>query len=113
MTKPKRHMYRIQYLNDSYQIVEWTKDEFKQVGEDMRAGFDIVALEDGIFRVRDVRAIVYLPPVPEKEPPTQQEVDDMQEKAKKQFEEWGFVDQATMEWLVENGIMDMGGDENG
>jgi hypothetical protein len=38
MTKPKKHDYRIQYIDNTYQVVEWSKPEFQAVGEAMEKG---------------------------------------------------------------------------
>jgi hypothetical protein len=57
-------------------------------------GDNAIVLSDGIFVLRDIRAIVLVPEiVQEKEP----------EDANK-LTEWGFVDQETAEWLRANGV---------
>jgi hypothetical protein len=100
MTKPKRYDYRIQYVDNTYQVVEWSKPEFQQVGQAMEEDKVAVMLEDGIFKVTHIRAIVYLPPVPEMTPEEQ--------KAKEEddagLSEWGFVDPDVQQWLKTQGI---------
>jgi hypothetical protein len=59
-----------------------------------------VMLDEGIFRIKDIRAIVFLPPVPLLTPEEQ--------KAKEEDEaglsEWGFVDPDVQAWLKQQGI---------
>lgn len=89
--------YQIQYTDNSYRMVDWTKDEFNKVGRSIMTNDNAVVLDDGIFALRDVRAIVYFPPLEEEQPQEESELTD-----------WGFVDQQTAEWLRANGI-DLGG----
>lgn len=101
MTKAKDFQYRIQYIDNTYQIVDWTKDEFKSVGRSMAEGKQVVVLDDQVFRLHDIRAIVFLPE------PKQEAVRTKDEKiadAENQMTEWGFVDQETAEWLRAQGI---------
>ena len=100
MTNPKKYDYRIQYIDNTYQVVDWSKPEFKQVGKAMEDGKTAVLLEEGIFKLSDIRAIVYLPPVPVLTPEEQ--------KAKEEDEagmsEWGFTDPDVQKWLKDNGF---------
>jgi hypothetical protein len=100
MTKPKKHDYRIQYVDNTYQVVEWSKPEFQAVGNAMANDDCAVVLDEGIFRIKDIRAIVFLPPVPVLTPEEQ--------KAKEEDEaglsEWGFVDPDVQQWLKDQGI---------
>lgn len=103
MAKPKKYTYRIQYVDNTYQIVEWTKAEFEQVGMDLNTERIMIIVGDEMFRSSDIRAIVFLPPIPE---PTKEE---KQAEAEKQLSEWGFVDPETAQWLKDNGINIGGG----
>lgn len=98
MTKPKKHMYRIQYIDNTYQIVDWSKTEFKAVGDSMIEGKIAVMLDEGIFRLSDVRAVVFLPPPPEK---TEAEKAAEEDQA---LTEWGFADPDVQQWLRDHGI---------
>jgi hypothetical protein len=62
---------------------------------------------EDVFRTTDIRAIVYLPPVPV---PTEAEIKAEQEKQAK--EEWDFVDAQTKKWLKEQGILPTTGGAN-
>lgn len=108
MTKAKKFMYRIQYNDNTYQVVDWTKYEFEKVGEYMEAEAKAIKLEEGLFRLTDVRAVIFFPPPP---PPTEKEKLKMKEYGESQLSEWGFVDQETAEWLKANGIDLQGGDK--
>lgn len=98
ITKPKKLDYRIQYVDNTYQLVQWTQKEFKEVGMAMGEGKLVGLLDDGLFRLDHIRAIVFLPPVPE---PTEEEKKVQEEE---QLTEWGFVDAESARWLKENGI---------
>lgn len=88
-------MYQIQYTDNTYRMVDWTKQEFDFIGAGMVAGKTTVVLDDGIFSLVHIRAIVFIPPVVEPEVPEgENELDD----------EWGFVDRETAEWLKIQGI---------
>jgi hypothetical protein len=91
----EKNMYQIQYTDNTYRMVDWTKEEFKQVGRDMENEDKVSILNDGIFSLVHIRAIVFIPPVVEPEiPEGENELDD----------EWGFVDRETAEWLKIQGI---------
>jgi hypothetical protein len=100
MTKPKKHDYRIQYIDNTYQVVEWSKPEFQEVGKAMINNESAVLLEEGIFKIDHIRAIVFLPPVPVLTPEEQ--------KAKEEddagLSEWGFVDPDVQQWLKSQGF---------
>lgn len=95
MTAPKKYQYRIQYVDNTYQMVDWTKAEYKLVGEAIIDSKPAVMLDEGIFRVSDVRAIVLIPELPEPE---------KTDETKNHLTEWGFVDTETAQWLRANGI---------
>lgn len=105
MTRPKKYLYQIQYNDNTYRIAEWTKSEFKQVSEAIRKAEYACTLEDGVFVLTDVRAIVLI------------KQDEQNEKEKEEqknpLEEWGFVDPETYLWLKEQGIISTeGGNES-
>lgn len=99
MTKPRKYQYQIQYVDNTYRIAEWTKKEFEDIGQAMQAEFNTIVLEDGIFRLTDIRAIAF---IPEPEPLEEAAEDE------NQLSEWGFVDAETAAWLRAQGI-DLGG----
>ena len=98
MTKPLKHEYQIQYIDNTYRIVDWTNAEFIKIGEAIAEGKHALVLKEGIFVLNDIRAVVYIPPVPievskEEERPTQ-------------FDEWGFIqDPEMIESLKEFGLI--------
>lgn len=95
MTRPKKYLYQIQYNDNTYRIAEWTKAEFKQVSESIKKAEYACSLEDGVFVLTDVRAIVLIKQDEQKE----------KEEQKNPSEEWGFVDPETYLWLKEQGII--------
>lgn len=95
MTKAKARDYQIQYTDQSYRIIDWTKAEWEKVCSAMESGKKVIALDDGLFALHDIRTIVRLP-----EPPKEEEV----KKEEQSLSEWGFVDHATAEWLRQVGI---------
>lgn len=97
MTKPKTYTYQIQYNDNTYRIVDWTKAEFKEVAESLAKQQAAAVLEDGVFVLHDVRAIVLLPEVEEETP-------EQKETKEQNLTEWGFVDADTAEWLKNQGI---------
>lgn len=98
MTRPKKYLYQIQYNDNTYRVAEWTKAEFKQVSEAMKNNEYTCCLEDGVFVLTDVRAIVLI------------KQDEKEEKEQKNpLEEWGFVDPETYFWLKEQGIINTEG----
>lgn len=103
VAKAKTYQYRIQYIDNTYQLVEWTKSEFHEVGKAMLNEHVVAIINDDLFRLTDIRAIVFLPPLPEPTP----EEKKAQEEA--QLTEWGFVDSDTAAWLKANGINIGGG----
>jgi hypothetical protein len=100
MAKPKVYEYRIQYVDNVYQVVSWTKTQFTKVGEAMEQGKPAILLDTEIVRLTDIRAIVFLPEIVE---PTEEEVKKQQEKESK-LSEWGFTDLETQRWLRLQGI---------
>jgi hypothetical protein len=99
MTKPNKHEYRIQYIDNTYQVVEWSKSEFKLVGTAMEQEQKAIMLEEGIFKLADIRTIVYLPPVPVLTPEEQKAKDEDDA-----LSEWGFTAPDVQEWLKSQGI---------
>lgn len=98
MTKPRNYDYQIQYIDNTYRIISWTKKDYKTVGTAMENDQSVVMLEDGIFRLHDIRAIVLLPDEPELTEAEKAAQED------NRMTEWGFVDQQTAEWLKTAGI---------
>jgi hypothetical protein len=103
MTPPKTYQYQIQYTDNTYRMVDWTKGEFKQVADDMKDSFDVTVMDDGIFVLKDIRTIVLIPEVEEPKLTDEQ-------KKEGQLTEWGFVDPDTAVYLKEVlGIDSQGG----
>lgn len=104
----EKHLYKILYTDDTYLIVEWTKEEFGKLCWDMLSDKQWVYTADSIINKSMIRTIVLIPPVPE---PTKEEQkaynSKMKKKTKTMMDEWGFVDQETMNWLESQGIMNM------
>jgi hypothetical protein len=98
MAKAKKFTYRIQYVDNIYQLVEWTKAEFDSVGEMLCTDRTMITVGNDMFRSSDIRAIVFLPPIPE---PT---IEEKQAEAEHQLSEWGFVDPEVQAWLKAAGI---------
>lgn len=99
-----KHQYQIQYTDNTYRMVEWTKKEFKKVCRRLAFRLRTVTLSDGVFILKDVRTIVFIPPIPE---PTEEE---RKKEAQQQLTEWGFVDDDTAMWLQSQGINLQGSD---
>ena len=97
MAQPKKYTYRIQYIDNTYQIVSWTQSELSLVHEMMNNDKTAVLVGDDIFKVSDIRAVVFLPPEPEPTP-------EDKNKQEQVLTEWGFVDPDTALWLKANGI---------
>ena len=95
MTKARTYSYQIQYVDQSYRIIDWTKQEFKTVMTALNDEKHAVVLEDGGFVLKDIRAVVLIPEIKEEKENKQQ--DEI-------LSEWGFVDHKTAEWLKEQGI---------
>lgn len=92
----KLETYRIQYVDNTYQLVEWTEEEFHQVAREMAVDKTVVVVDKCLFRLKDIRAIVYLPPVPEEEEPPKDEKTVI-------ITEVGSFDRELYDTLVENG----------
>lgn len=98
MTKPLKHEYQIQYIDNTYRIVDWTNAEFIKIGEAIAEGKHALVLKEGIFVLNDIRAVVYIPPVPIEE--------SKEEEQPTQFDEWGFIqDPEMIESLKEFGLI--------
>lgn len=65
MRMESKDTYRIQYVDNSYQIVEWTEEQLDDVYRDMASGEEVSLLNKCIFRLKDIRTITFLPPVEE------------------------------------------------
>lgn len=97
-----KHQYQIQYTDNTYRMVEWTKKEFKKVCRRLAFRLRTVALSDGVFMLKDVRTIVFIPPAPE--------LTEEEKKNETNLTEWGFVDDDTALWLQAHGINLQGSD---
>lgn len=95
MTKAKKNLYQIQYADNTYRMVDWTKKEFEEVGEAIVAEKSAIVLPEGIFRLYDVRTIVF---IPEPEPTTEET------EEQSNLSEYGHYDADTLKWLRENGV---------
>lgn len=61
MTDSIKELYRIQYQDNTYQYVSWTPQEFDYVADMMNRDVRVVVVNKCIFKVSDIRAIVYIP----------------------------------------------------
>lgn len=102
----EQHLYKILYTDDTYLMIEWTKEEFTKICNAKVNGQMAAFTENSLVDLTMVRTIILIPPVPE---PTEEEKKEYNSKMKKKTQnmmnEWGFVDQETMNWLEEQGIM--------
>lgn len=96
MSRLKKYDYSILYTDNSGQVVEWNKDEYKKVGEYIEAGKPAIMLEDGIFHLKHIKSIRYIPPVPE---PTEDEKVTYLNRYEQEMREWGMADPAVIDWL--------------
>jgi hypothetical protein len=98
MMESTKETYRIQYIDNTYQLVEWTDDEFCQMFDCMNNedSFPVALIDKCIYRVRDIRTIVYLPPVPVEE--------QTEEKEDMVITEMGAYEQELYNLLVQNGV---------
>jgi hypothetical protein len=85
--------------------VDWTEEEFRGVGRDMVANFDVAIMDEGIFSLVHIRAIVLVPPVVE---PTKEQLEE-----ESQLSEYGHYDPDTIAWLKANGVDVSKGGYNG
>lgn len=92
-----KETYRIQYVDNTYQLVDWTNDSFEYVYEAMAIGKHIAMIDKCIFRLTDIRAIVHIPPEPEEEPVTEEDEEGMV------ITEMGKYDREMYELLVSMG----------
>jgi hypothetical protein len=99
MTKPKRFQYQIQYVDNTYRMVDWSKPEFNQVAMAMSKEQTVTVLEDSLFVLKDIRTIVLIPEIPEPKAPSKDE---------NQLTEWGFVDDPTAVYLKDVLGIDLG-----
>ena len=92
MTKPKKYDYLIQYNDDKYRALKWTKAEFEKVGEAIVGSKRAIALDKGIFVLTDVKAIVELEPMP------------IEQEPEKRVGEYDGYDFEVRQWLADSGI---------
>lgn len=106
--EPEKHLYKILYTDDTYLVIDWTKEEFKKVCNEMLSECKAVATANSLINLTLVRTIVLIPPLPDLTEEEKKEYNSkMKKKTKNMMNEWGFVDQETMNWLEEQGIMDL------
>lgn len=92
-----KETYRIQYVDNTYQLVEWTEDQLLRIETAMNVGRAVIMLDKCIYRLSHIRAIVYLPPVPEEENTEQSEESTMV------VTEMGAYEKELYDLLVNNG----------
>lgn len=97
-TKAKRYMYQIQYTDNTYRVIDLTKEEWKSLGIAIYEKNPVIVLDDAVLVLSDVRAIVYIP-VPEPELEKEETVNE-----DGQLTEWGFVTPEEAANLRELGI---------
>lgn len=97
MTKPKERLYQIQYMDNTYRMIDLTKVDYDCIGKCMMDGKTFVKMEKCILRLDEIRAIVL---IPEPEPAAEQTEDGQQSV----HPEYGAYDEATVEWLKANGV---------
>lgn len=90
-------LYQIQYTDNTYRLINLFDFEWHKLCDSMVADMDVCIMQDSILVLRDIRAVVYIPPAPE---PTEEEK-AAQEDA---LGEWDFADVDTTAWLREQGI---------
>jgi hypothetical protein len=93
------HLFRIQYVDNTYQLVNWTNDQLHTVYKDIEAGKKATLMDKCIFKLDDIRAIVFLPPVLEKE-----ETEEGEEKEDMVITEMGAYEKELYDLLQVNGI---------
>lgn len=99
MSEDTKQMYQIQYRDNTYRIADFTKEEYTKLGEAMSQEQNVVVFEEGIFELRDIRAIVLVKiDKPDTEHPDDKAPDD-----------WAFLDEDSRAWLRENGMDFTGG----
>lgn len=96
-----KQTYRIQYVDNTFQLIEWTDEEYVKVGEAFTSGFDVIVLKTGIFRLDHIRAIVYLEAIEE---PEDQEGDPIPDENGMIVTEMGAFEKDVFDLLVQNGI---------
>lgn len=95
MTKARTYQYQIQYTDQSYRIIDWTRKEFETVMNALAEEKHAAILTDGGFVLKDIRAVVLIPEIKE---------DTEQKQEENVLTEWGFVEPKVAEWLQANGI---------
>lgn len=68
-----KNMYRIQYVDNTYQMVDWTDYQLHLVHEAMKDCEHVIMIDRCIFKLDHIRSIVFIPPVVEEEKPEQEE----------------------------------------
>lgn len=92
-----KETYRIQYVDNTFQLVDWTEEQLEFVYRTMGEGKEIAFLEKCIFRLSDIRAIVHIP-LPEEE-------ETVLEDGEKEIivTEMGVYEKELFDMLVQNG----------
>jgi hypothetical protein len=92
-----KETYRIQYVDNTFQLVDWTIDQLAIVYRDMDENKQITMIDRCIFRLSDIRAIVHIP-LPEEE-------ETILEDGEKEIivTEMGVYEKELFDMLVQNG----------
>jgi hypothetical protein len=105
-TPNQNHLFRIQYIDQTYQLVNWTNDQLYTVYQQMNDGVNVILMDKCIFKVADIRAITYLEPLEEEEKSTE-EINEEDAKKGVVITEMGTYDKELFELLQSMGH-DMG-----
>lgn len=62
-------------MDNTYQLVQWTGEEYDMVGAAFLSSQDVIVLKTGIFRLDHIRAIVHLPKIEEDVPTVEGETE--------------------------------------
>ena len=90
-----KETYRIQYVDNTYQLVDWTEEQLPRVYDDMLHDDKVTIIDKCIFRLSDIRAIVHIP---------QEEENEKEEKQQLVVTEMGAYERELYELLVQNGF---------
>lgn len=96
----EKETYRIQYVDNTYQLVEWTIDHLALVYKDMSENKPIIMVDKCIFRTNDIRAIVHL----EQEPEQPKEDEVLVDEEGMVVTEMGTYEKEIYDLLVAQGI---------
>lgn len=96
-TKPKKYLYQIQYSDNTYRLINLTKQEWASVSLAIEADKRVCMLDEAVFVLTDIRAIVFIP---------EEESEEKTEEEKEEglLSEYGFAEPEVLEWLRENGV---------